>query len=158
VFSGDPIVQLNPVDGIRSVVSVLEVWFNDTLIPPVSADIPEGSPTTPMMYTCEGDPSTIILKPAPDANYPSALKVLAVLEPVDPEQCLPTLYASQHFEAVYNGVMAFFTVQPNSPVYDTKQAIYYAKKYRQRTKRAWSIANRGYTQGATRWAFPFFGR
>lgn len=160
VISGDPIVQLNPIDGERKVLSVLDVWFDGQLMTPVSANTPDTgtSPSAPFMYTCEGDPSTLILKPTPNADYPAALQVLAILEPVNSEQCLPTLYATQHFEAVYNGVMAYFTLQPNSPVYDTKQAIYYAKKYRQRTKRAWSIANRGYTQGATRWAFPFFGR
>ena len=160
VSAGCSVVDVNPVDGRRECLQVLNVYLDGRELEPASASRPYAgdlSDGTPMAYTCEQGPSLITLLPTPSTDSICSLAAYVALCPKCPEIWMPPLFQQLHYEAILDGTLGRFFSQPNRPYTSERAAAYHLQRYRHKTREAWAHAQRGNTVNAVNWSFPSFG-
>lgn len=154
-----PDVYLNPVDGRSEVLQVLQVFLGDQQLNPQAQSSPAAVAASgdPMAFTCEKGPTIVTLLPTPAVDLSREVSVYVALRPRHPELWVPDFFLTLHREAIIDGVLGRFYMQPNRPYTNERAASYHLQRYRNKTREAWSHANRGQTVDASGWAFPRFG-
>lgn len=160
VTAGEEVVTLNPEpnEGQWEVIQVLRVFINGMELSPASELKPlPNAQGTPTAFTCDQGPAVITLLPTPSVSVVDGLGAYVALAPRDPATFVPDFFVSQHFEAILDGTLGRFFMQPNRPYTNEKAAAYHLQRYRNKTREAWAHALRGNTTHAVNWAFPPFG-
>ncbi len=96
-----------------------------------------------------------------DLNYPSALRVggaILSLKPASFDVTLPSDLWSNWFDTILDGVFYRLYRQPAKPWSSPQAAAFHGKSYRAGRARARDIANRGLTNKAGPWRFPYFAQ
>lgn len=159
VLAGDADVDVNPVDGRRECVQVLRVHLSgEELLPYEQPWVPEANtPDTPKYYTCNQSHSVVTLLPTPSTSIDGGLAVYAALCPKCPDKWVPPFFIAQYFEAILDGTLGRFYVQPYKPYTNEKAASYHLARYRNKVREAWTQALRGNTVADVGWNYPRFG-
>ncbi len=101
-------------------------------------------------------PATII-----DRFNPTALRqgrALLALKPVSFNTALPEDLFSNWFEFILAGTLSRLHSQIAKPYSNPQAAAAYGKRFNHGINRARDTANRGYSEGPSRWHFPYFSR
>ena len=152
-------VDVNPVDGRRECIQVINAYIDGMELEAVPYTRPQMVPGegTPRAFTCEKGPSIITLLPSPVVEIPMGLSANVALCPKCPEIWMPPHFQRLYFEAILDGTLGRFFMQPNRPFTNERAAAYHLRRYRNKTREAWAHSLRGNTVSAANWTYPSFG-
>ena len=161
----NPLVNLNPVDQITTLLFVLGAYLfpfegaNEPMpLWPLQRMPVGGSPQQPTRYFMQ-QPDQMLLFPPPDKNYGSILNVYASLIPATTSAILPNYTYTQHVDGLMYGTLSRLYAMKKRPWSDKELAVDFEKKYRREILMARDIANRGFGPADTMIRFPpFAGR
>lgn len=160
IKADEEIYSLNPLDNLRQVINVTQVYIDGSWIFP-TADSggarqivrKEG---TPRQFFCP-DPAIMRWVPIPTADHDD-LYVVAVMKASAPKTWVPGFIVDQYLDTILDGVYSRLYRQPSKPYSDQRMAEYHTRRFRNRCRLAKDKASRGYTKSTNRFRFPYFGR
>lgn len=161
ITAGDREVTVIDGDGSeREVIQILRVYYDRQRLTPYSHTPWETSTNTPLGWTTKSNaPSVINLSTIPSESLTSAIDVWAALRPINPVTLNDmTILTNDFWEVIFDGVLGRMFTQKDKPYSSTTDALYHLQRYRNGTRKARDIANRGFTGNAQNWTFPSFGR
>lgn len=111
----------------------------------------------PITATLQGNPSTLLLRTAPDTVYNmTVVLALTVTEPEDgdgyPE--VPDWIVDKYWRGIADGALARLMSQPAKPYTNTTLAAYHGQRFRQAIAKAKYEANNENLYNGQRWRFP----
>lgn len=160
IDSGDREVPIFSGDGSTlSVVQILRVYYERHQLTPYSHAPWEVSTNTPTGWTTKtDDPSVVVLSSIPTQNIAGAIDAWVAVAPIDPVNTSMNLLQNHFWETIFDGSLGRMYAQDNKPYSSTADSLYHLTRYRNGTRRARDMANRGFTGNAQNWVFPSFGR
>lgn len=145
--------DLNPVDS-NSIVAWVHGIFDsiDKPYTPLAYQPPAGTQQAGAVTFTVLAPSTIKIRPLPDANTTGYVLVSKTLKPGS--LSIPE-YINTHFRrAVIDGMLGAFYGHSTKPYADAVKAEQHNLSFRNQIVRARDIVKRGFTTAAPAWAFP----
>lgn len=163
ITAGDREIPVVYDDGTEiEVVQLLRVYYSRQQLTPYSHAPFETSTNTPTGWTTKaGDPSTIVLTTIPTVSIADAIDVWVSLAPVNPASLADTsmnVLVTDFWEVIFDGTLGRMFSQENKPYSNKADSLYHLTRYRNGTRKARDMGNRGFTGNAQNWTFPKFGR
>lgn len=159
VAQNQDVVYLNPADQYARVIYVLGAFLNEggevTVLSPVTEMPQERLVDRPRVYFME-TPDVLRLYPKPATTLGSVLYVNAALTPAADFVRVPDIAVSHHFDAILDAALARLLAMPNKPFTNFDLAAAHDRRARKSASNFRGIADRAYSTGDKRWAFPPF--
>lgn len=97
-------------------------------------------------------PTTAVLWPTPNDDYPNAVRLVVSAYPTDPDQ-LPDFAVTHHYEGIESGTLARMYAQPKAPYTDPRLAELHARKFTAEVQRGKARVSHGNAGLHPVWSF-----
>lgn len=103
------------------------------------------------------EPGVLELYPTPLESIPSSMFINVELIPSENVRLLPVLAGTDHYDAIFDGLLGRMYAHPAKPYTNLSGAEYHLKRFRSAIGKAAGMAKQGGI-GAQNWRFPRFGK
>lgn len=149
---------LSPYDSYSDVIGIAAVSISGQALD----KMPNRSHTTsqtssiPTHYLMP-EPGLLELYPTPLEAIASSMFINIELIPAENVRLLPVIAGTEHYDAIFDGLLGRMYAHPAKPYSDVTAAQYHLKRFRNAIGKAAGAAKQGEI-GAQNWRFPRFGK
>lgn len=157
VYEGSRVVPLNPAGNDRKVIHVFAVKVSDTPLGPMAFTESTTAGNQFTGFAANGDdPSEIKLDIPSSETQSRVLSAYVAFEPTDPENCLPELLVTRHYEAIRAGILARIYGHNGMPYADDRMFMVYSRMFNSEIAKARIHGIHGFATGAQPWSYPVY--